>query len=74
MLNRIELKTSSLNLRSQKAMLKIGAVKEGLMRKHIINDDGSTRHSVYFSFINDEWPEIKATIFKEMPSWQITIK
>jgi len=71
MLNRIELKTSSLNLRSQKAMLKIGAVKEGLLRKHIINDDGTIRDSVYFSFINDEWPGIKATIFKEMPAWQV---
>jgi RimJ/RimL family protein N-acetyltransferase len=64
-LNRIELKTSSLNLKSQKAMLKIGAVKEGLFRKNIINDDGSTRDTVYFSFINDEWPVTRNTIFKE---------
>lgn len=64
-LNRIELKTSHLNLKSQKAMLKIGAVKEGTFRKHTINDDGSIRHTVYFSFINDEWPEVKQTIFKE---------
>ena len=40
-LNRVELKTSYLNLKSQKAMLKIGAVKEGVLRKHIINDDGT---------------------------------
>lgn len=64
-LNRIELKTSHLNLKSQKAMLKIGAVKEGLFRKHTINDDGSIRHTVYFSFINDEWPAIKNSVFKE---------
>lgn len=68
LLNRVELKTNLLNLRSQKAMLKIGAVKEGIFRKHIINDDGSTRDSVYFSFINDEWPEIKASIFSEFIS------
>lgn len=63
--NRIELKTSSLNLKSQKAMLKIGAVKEGVFRKNIINDDGTLRDTVYFSFIIDEWPEIKQNIFKE---------
>ena len=64
-LNRIELKTNLLNLKSQKAMRKIGAVQEGIFRKNIINDDGTWRDTVYFSFINDEWPEIKQTIFKE---------
>ncbi len=64
-LNRIELKTSHLNLRSQKAMLKIGATKEGVFRNHVINEDGSIRHSHYFSFIKEEWPAIKQTIFKE---------
>ncbi len=64
-LNRIELKTNLLNLKSQKAMLKIGALKEGIFRKNIINDDGTTRDTVYFSFINDEWPAIKENIFKE---------
>ena len=62
---RVELKTSSLNLRSQKAMLKIGAVKEGTLRKNFINEDGTIRDSVYFSFLDDEWPGIKKNIFKE---------
>ena len=64
-LNRIELKTSLLNLKSQGAMLKIGAVKEGVLRRHGINEDGIVRDTVYFSFIKEEWPEIKSTIFKE---------
>lgn len=67
-LNRIELKTSSLNLKSQKAMQKIGAVKEGVFRKNIINDNGTTRDTVYFSFINDDWNDIKNSIFKELSS------
>jgi len=67
-LNRVELKTSHLNLKSQRAMQKIGAVKEGLFRKNIINDDGSTRDTVYFSFINDEWPGVKENIFGEFIS------
>ncbi len=64
-LNRIELKTSLLNLKSQKAMLKIGAVQEGILRKNTINDDGTVRDTVYFSLLNDEWPAVKENIFKE---------
>ena len=64
-LNRIELKTSHLNLKSQHAMLKIGATREGIFRNHVINDDGTVRHSHYFSFIKEEWPVIKQNIFSE---------
>ncbi len=64
-LNRIELKTSHLNLISQKAMRKIGAVHEGVFRNHVINEDGTIRHSHYFSFIKEEWPATKENFFKE---------
>ncbi len=64
-LNRIELKTSALNFKSQGAMLKIGAVKEGVLRQHMINEDGLVRDTMYFSFIAPEWPGIKRTIFSE---------
>ena len=64
-LNRIELKTSLTNIKSQGAMLKIGAVKEGIFRRHMVNENGTLRDSVYFSFIKEEWPEIKRSIFKE---------
>lgn len=64
-LNRIELKTSHLNVKSQGAMLKIGAVKEGVLRKHSISERGVVRDTVYFSFIKEEWPAIKTSIFKE---------
>lgn len=64
-LNRIELKTSHTNLKSQKAMEQIGAVKEGILRRHAINEDGSLRDTHMYSFIKEEWPEIKATIFKD---------
>lgn len=67
-LNRIQLKTSHLNLRSQKAMLKIGAVPEGVLRNHIINEDGTIRHSHYFSFIKEEWPATKQNFFAEFMS------
>jgi len=64
-LNRIELKTSLLNLKSQGAMLKIGAIKEGVLRRHSINEDGLVRDTVYFSFIATEWSQVKKNIFKE---------
>ena len=64
-LNRVELKTSHLNLKSQKAMRKIGAVQEGTLRRHSINEDGLVRDTMYFSFIAEEWPEIKENIFPE---------
>jgi len=64
-LNRVELKTAGTNLKSQRAMEKIGAVREGVLRKHSINDIGAIRDTVYYSFINDEWPQVKENIFKE---------
>lgn len=64
-LNRVELKTAGTNLKSQRAMEKIGALREGVLRKHSINDKGEIRDTVYYSFISDEWPSIKEKIFKE---------
>jgi RimJ/RimL family protein N-acetyltransferase len=63
-MKRIELKTSATNERSQLAIKGIGAVKEGVLRKHMINEDGSCRDSVLFSIIDDEWPAIRKSIFK----------
>ena len=56
---RVELKTSALNARSRAAILRIGATEEGTLRKHMINADGSARHSVYFSVTDDEWPRVR---------------
>ncbi|MEJ7626027.1 MAG: GNAT family protein [Ferruginibacter sp.] len=64
-LNRIELKTSHLNLKSQGAMLKLGAVKEGVLRRHWINENGVIRDTVYFSFIKEEWETTKKKYFQE---------
>jgi N-acetyltransferase len=56
---RVEFKTSALNHRSRAAILRIGAREEGVLRRHMINEDGSLRDSVYFSIIAEEWPEAK---------------
>jgi len=56
---RVELKTSAKNARSRAAMLRIGASEEGTLRQHMINPDGSSRDSVYFSILDGEWPRVK---------------
>ncbi len=56
---RVELKTDVLNERSRAAIQRIGAKQEGIFRHHIITDSGRLRDTVYFSIINDEWPEVK---------------
>lgn len=63
--NRVELKTSGTNIKSQGAMQKIGAVKEGTLRRHMISETGNVRDTVYFSFIREEWEEKKAKYFAE---------
>ena len=61
-LNRVALKTHHENLQSQAAMRKLGAVEEGTFRNHYVMPDGSARHSVWFSIVRDEWPEVRARL------------
>lgn len=56
---RVQLKTDLLNERSQKAIERIGAVKEGVLRNHMILPDGRIRHSVFYSIIDSEWEGVK---------------
>lgn len=56
---RVQLKTDLRNERSQKAIERIGAVKEGILRNHMILPDGHIRHSVFYSILDTEWPEVK---------------
>ena len=59
---RVEFKTSSQNVKSRAAILRLGATEEGTFRKHMIQEDGSNRDTVYFSIIDDEWPAVKARL------------
>lgn len=56
---RVQLKTDARNLASQRAMEKIGLVREGTLRHNIIMPDGAFRDTVYYSMIRDEWPAMK---------------
>jgi len=65
-LERVELKTDVLNLRSRRAMLKIGATEEGVLRSHTQMHDGRRRDTIYYSILKPEWPGIKQTIFRDL--------
>ncbi|MEH7013596.1 GNAT family protein [Neobacillus niacini] len=58
-LMRVQLKTDSRNLRSQKAIERIGAVKEGTLRKDRKIVGGYVRNTVYYSILHDEWETVK---------------
>ena len=62
--NRVGFHVAHVNLRSQKAVEKIGGRKEGVLRKHSYQTDGSIRHTVQYSIIDEEWPETKAHLAK----------
>jgi len=56
---RVQLKTDRRNERSQRAIERIGAIREGVLRKHMILWDGYSRDTVYFSILDDEWPSVR---------------
>lgn len=57
---RVELKTDALNARSRAAMLKMGAVFEGIHRRHMRRPDGSFRDTAWYAVIREDWPRVKA--------------
>jgi N-acetyltransferase len=63
---RVELKTDALNQKSRTAILRLGAKEEGTLRKHLITWTGRIRDTVYFSILDTEWPEVKATLEEKL--------
>jgi RimJ/RimL family protein N-acetyltransferase len=59
---RVQLKTDLRNERSQKAIERIGAKREGVLRNHMILPDGYFRHSVFYSVLDTEWPDVKKNL------------
>jgi RimJ/RimL family protein N-acetyltransferase len=66
---RVQLKTDLRNERSQKAIERIGAKKEGVLRNHMILPDGYYRHSVYYSILDTEWTESKKRLEETMTKY-----
>lgn len=65
-LTRVQFKTDSRNLRSQQAIARLGAVKEGTLRKDRIISDGYVRDTVYFSILHEEWESVKRELMKKV--------
>lgn len=59
---RVWFKTDQRNLRSQHALEKLGVVKEGVLRNHMILPDGTIRDSVVYSLLPQEWPAVKTKL------------
>jgi N-acetyltransferase len=59
---RVKIQTDLVNTRSQAAIAKLGATREGVLRRHMLRADGSRRDTVVFSVIVGEWPEVQARL------------
>lgn len=63
---RVELKTDSMNQRSRRAILRLGAKEEGTLRKHLLTWNGRQRDSVYFSILDTEWVGVKLELERKL--------
>lgn len=52
---RVEFKTDVLNLAARNALLKLGAVEEGILRSHTLMHDGRRRDTIYYGILKNEW-------------------
>ncbi|HEU5034595.1 MAG TPA: GNAT family protein [Mycobacteriales bacterium] len=57
---RVKIQTDLINQRSQAAIAKLGATREGVLRRHMKRGDGTWRDTVVFSVTVEEWPQVKA--------------
>jgi len=63
---RVQFTTDELNEKSRAAILRLGAVQEGIVRHERIMPDGRKRNSVRFSIIDSEWPQVKAGLLAKL--------
>lgn len=56
---RVQLTVDNRNARSQAAVAKLGAAREGVLRRHLITWTGHNRDTVMFSIIDTDWPEVR---------------
>ena len=66
---RVKIQTDVLNTRSQAAIARLGAVREGVLRRHMKREDGSFRDTVVYSVLATEWPELRTRLLERL-AWQ----
>jgi RimJ/RimL family protein N-acetyltransferase len=59
---RVQFITDTRNLRSQQALERLGAVRELVLRHHLVMPDGYVRDSVVYRILDDEWPSVRARL------------
>ena len=64
--NRVQFRAKSTNARSRRALEKIGATFEGVMRKDKIEPSGVARDTAYYSVIDSDWPTVKQVLAKRL--------
>ena len=57
---RVKIQTDLINDRSQAAIAKLGATREGVLRRHTKRADGTWRDTVVFAVTVDDWPQVRA--------------
>jgi RimJ/RimL family protein N-acetyltransferase len=63
---RVTLKTGAANEASRRAITRLGAVEEGVLRRHVLLDDGSFRDTVYYSIVAEEWPAVRDRLIERL--------
>jgi RimJ/RimL family protein N-acetyltransferase len=63
---RVKIQTDARNDRSQVAIARLGAVREGVLRRHTRRADGTFRDTVVFSLLADEWPAARARLLARL--------
>jgi RimJ/RimL family protein N-acetyltransferase len=63
---RVQFKADVRNERSVRAIERLGAVREGVLRNHYILQDGTFRDSIYFSILDQEWPGVKMRLEQKL--------
>lgn len=66
---RVQFKSDLRNERSQRALERLGAVREGVLRHNLIMPDGYVRSSVYYSILTEEWPAVKARLEDKLAAY-----
>ncbi|MET7372683.1 GNAT family N-acetyltransferase [Micromonospora arida] len=62
----VEFRTHWLNHRSRKAIERLGAKQDGILRSHTIMPDGTVRDTVVYSIIASEWPAVRAELNRRL--------
>lgn len=70
---RVQLKTDTRNQRSQRAIERLGAIREGILRQDTITPDGYLRDSVYYSILDREWPGVKSRLEDRLEKYYLDV-